>query len=100
MKRCFDGMKNQIQFPLIRKNVNFLLRFMKVRLHVMNIVVVTCQYDICKKNNNSSDIITLKNLSAARGWSGAQHQALILQRRKMAVVIYSFFWVQSGSYPI
>lgn len=49
VKRCFDGMKNQIQFPLISKNVNFLLCFMKVHLHVLNIGVVTCQYDIWKK---------------------------------------------------
>lgn len=59
VKRCFDGMKNQIQFPLIWKNINFLLCFMKVHLHVMNIVVVTCQYDIWKKklfkHNNSEE---------------------------------------------
>lgn len=57
-KRRFDGMRNQIQFPLIRKNVNFLLSSMKVHLHVMNIVVVTCQYDIRKKlfkHNNSEE---------------------------------------------
>lgn len=62
VKRCFDGMKNQIPFPLIGKNVNFLPCFMKVHLSVMNIVVVTCQYDTWKKKT-SSNIITVKNLS-------------------------------------
>lgn len=68
VKRCFDGMKNQIQFPPIRKNVTILLCFMKVHLYVTSVGVVTCQHDIWKKllrHNNSEEYFS------STGWSGA-----------------------------
>lgn len=58
VKRCFDGMKNQILFPPIRKSVTILLCFMKVHLNVMNVGAVTRQHDIWKKlfrHNNSEE---------------------------------------------
>lgn len=81
VKSCFDGIKNQIQFPPIRKSVTILLCFIKV-LHVRNVGVVTCQHDIWKKflrHNNSEESFN---------GVGVENPAFILQMSMASIILY------------